>query len=188
MELPQLKRLRWSVRAVLALGVAASVAANVLHAEPNPISQTIAAWPSLAFLLTVELCSRIPVGRWQLAAVRITAQTAVAGIAAWVSYWHMVDVAIRYGEAGSSPYLLPVSVDGLVVVASISLIELGAMVRARQDAQRVVAAPAAQAAVAALPVVVETPTVEAPPEVRERRPRAGRGAVQAGVPSRGGRS
>src|SRR5882672_8097832 len=31
--LPQLKRIRWAVRAALILGVAASVAANVLHAR-----------------------------------------------------------------------------------------------------------------------------------------------------------
>ncbi|WP_375155036.1 hypothetical protein [Micromonospora sp. 4G55] len=55
-----LRRLRWAVRAVLALGVAASIAANVLHARPNPISQVIAAWPPLALMLTVELISRVP--------------------------------------------------------------------------------------------------------------------------------
>ena len=60
MPLPQLRRIRWAVRAALILGVAASVAANVLHARPNPISQAIAAWPPLALLLTVELTSRIP--------------------------------------------------------------------------------------------------------------------------------
>ena len=51
--LPQLRRIRWAVRATLLLGVSASVAANVLHAQPNIISQTISAWPPLALLLTV---------------------------------------------------------------------------------------------------------------------------------------
>src|SRR5438552_1243648 len=41
----QLRRFQWAVRATLAVGVAASVCANVLHARDNPISQTIAAWP-----------------------------------------------------------------------------------------------------------------------------------------------
>jgi hypothetical protein len=50
----QLARIRWGVRAALLLGVATSVAANILHARPNPISQAIAAWPPLALLLTVE--------------------------------------------------------------------------------------------------------------------------------------
>ncbi|WP_143234847.1 DUF2637 domain-containing protein, partial [Paractinoplanes atraurantiacus] len=125
MILEHLRRVRWAVRATLLLGVAASVVANVLHALDNPISQAIAAWPPLALLLTVELISRVPVHHKLLAAARFIATATIAGIAAWVSYWHMVGVAARYGETGASPYLLPLSVDGLIVVASICLVELG---------------------------------------------------------------
>ncbi|PZM91802.1 MAG: hypothetical protein DIU79_12425 [Actinobacteria bacterium] len=137
----RLVRLRWAVRAVLALGVAASVAANVLSAEPHPIARAISAWPPLALLLTVELISRVPVHRRGLAAVRLAATAVIAGIAAWVSYWHMVDVAARYGETGASPYLLPLSVDGLIVVASICLVELGG--RLRTAVQSTPSAPSA---------------------------------------------
>ena len=128
--LQHLRRVRWAVRATLFLGVAASVVANVLHALDNPISQAIAAWPPLALLLTVELISRVPVHRRSLAVVRLAATGAIAGIAAWVSYWHMAGVAARYGEDGAAPYLLPLSVDGLVVVASVSLVELAGRIRA----------------------------------------------------------
>src|SRR6266700_4478236 len=120
----QLRRFQWAVRATLAVGVAASVCANVLHARDNPISQTIAAWPPLALLLTVELVSRVPVHRRGLAVIRIVATTAIAGIAAWVSYWHMAGVCARYGESPVSEHLVPLCVDGLVVAASISLVEL----------------------------------------------------------------
>lgn len=150
MSLPQLRRVRWAIRATLLLGVAASVAANILHAEPNPISQVIAAWPPLALLLTIELISRVPVHRRSLAVVRLAATTTIAGIAAWVSYWHMAGVASRYGETGASPYLLPLSVDGLVIVASVSLVELAGRIRlaetAEADAAAAMAAAAAQAA------------------------------------------
>lgn len=129
MTAPQLIRIRWAVRATLLLGVAASIAANVLHANGNPISQTIAAWPPLALLLTVELVSRVPVHRRDLAVLRVVATVGISGIAAWVSYWHMAGVAARYGETGASPYLLPISVDGLIVVASICLVELGGRIR-----------------------------------------------------------
>ncbi len=121
-----LRRLRWAVRVILTLGVAASIAANVLHARPNLISQLIAAWPPLALLLTVELISRIPADRRALAVLRLAATAVIAWIAAWVSYWHMAGVAAHYGETGASPYLLPLSVDGLVIVASISLVEIAA--------------------------------------------------------------
>ena len=73
MVLPQLRRVRWAVRATLVLGVAASVVANILHALDNPISQAIAAWPPLALLLTVELISRVPVHRRSLAFARLIA-------------------------------------------------------------------------------------------------------------------
>jgi len=148
-DIGQLKRLRWVVRLVLALGVAASVAANILHANPNPISQTISAWPPLALLLTIELVSRIPVNRWYMATIRIAATVAIAGIAGWVSYWHMVAVAARYGEVGNSAYLLPITVDGLIVVASVSLVELAGRIR-------IIEAPLPAAA----PVVTKQETVE----------------------------
>ena len=138
MPLPQLRRVRWAVRATLLLGVAASVAANILHAEPNPVSQMIAAWPPLALLLTVELISRVPVHRRSLAMVRLFATSAIASIAAWVSYWHMAGVAARYGETGASPYLMPLSVDGLVIVASVCLVELAGRIRIAEEARTAV--------------------------------------------------
>lgn len=123
-------RIRWGVRAVLTLGVAASITGNVLHAHDNFISRAISAWSPLALLMTIELIARVPVHRMALAAARWAATALIAGIAAWVSYWHMAAVAARYGETGASPYLLPLSVDGLVVVASICLVELSGRIRA----------------------------------------------------------
>ncbi|MEU8370065.1 DUF2637 domain-containing protein [Micromonospora tulbaghiae] len=125
----QLRRLQWAVRATLALGVAASVTANILHAQPNPISQAIAAWPPLALLITVELVTRIPVHQRTLGVLRIVAASTIAAIAAWISYHHMIGVVARYGETGTVPYLLPASVDGLIIVASVSLVELAARSR-----------------------------------------------------------
>jgi hypothetical protein len=132
-DLAQLRRFQWAVRAALGLGVAASVCANVLHAQHNVIAQTIAAWPPLALMLTVELISRVPVYRRTLAAARILATISIAGIAAYVSYFHMAAVVSRYGEHQPNPYLLPISVDGLIVVASVSLVELAGRVRAIRD-------------------------------------------------------
>lgn len=119
---------RWLALFALTLGVAASVVANILHARHNLISQGISAWPPIALLLTVELMARVAVVRRLRAWVRITATTAVAGIAAWASYWHMAAVASTYGEVGPTVYLLPLSVDGLIVAASVTLIEIGARV------------------------------------------------------------
>jgi len=64
---------------------------------------------------------RVPVHSRRLAALRLTATARIAGIAAWVSYWHMVEVAHDHDETADSAHLIPLSVDGLVVVASIWL-------------------------------------------------------------------
>lgn len=46
----------------------------------------------------------------------------LAGIAAIVSYKHMYHLVLRYGETSWTAALLPVSVDGMIVVASMSLL------------------------------------------------------------------
>lgn len=129
-DVKALKRMRWAVRAVLALGIAASIAANVLHARSGLIAQVISAWSPLALLLAVDAISRVPSRRRLLGVARLGAAGAIACIAAWVSYWHMAAVAARYGETASAAHLLPLSVDGLVVVASVSLVELADRIRA----------------------------------------------------------
>lgn len=125
----QLRQVRWAVRTVLGCGVAASLAANVMHAHPNEYSRVIAAWPPMALFATIEVISRVPIHRPILAATRVAATVCIGGIAAWVSYWHMAAVVADYGEHGITPYLLPISVDGLVIVASISLFELADRIR-----------------------------------------------------------
>jgi len=189
--LPQLRRVRWAVRATLILGVAASVVANVLHALDNPISQAIAAWPPLALLLTVELISRVPVHRRSLAAARLVATATIAGIAAWVSYWHMVGVAARYGETGASPYLLPLSVDGLIVVASICLVELGGRI-STLEAEAATPAYAASTAASAMAATVAVPANAAstsapanaamPASAAHAAPASASSAMEAAIP------
>jgi hypothetical protein len=167
-EVAHLYRVRHGVRAVLALGVAASVAGNVLHAQPSLVGRAIAAWSPLALLLTVELISRVPVHRPALSAVRMLSTAAIAGIAAWVSYGHMVSVALRHGEQPASAHLLPLSVDGLVVVASISLVEIAARLththRGAVDIAGPIAAPVPEPERKPMPEPEPEPEPEAVPE------------------------
>ncbi|WP_433368504.1 DUF2637 domain-containing protein [Actinoplanes sp. CA-142083] len=191
--LQHLRRVRWAVRATLFLGVAASVVANVLHALDNPISQAIAAWPPLALLLTVELISRVPVHRRWLAATRLLATATIAGIAAWVSYWHMAGVAARYGETGASPYLLPLSVDGLIVVASICLVELGGRISTLESettSPAVAGQPAASSAAQGATLAPQPATASARPSAVAwpvasvaAGPEAGPDAIAEPIPS-----
>jgi hypothetical protein len=166
-ELRQLRRVRWGVRLTLALGISASLAANVLHARHLLIDQIISGWPPVAVFATIEAIARVPIRRRWLAVVRMTGLGFVAGIAFWVSYWHMASVAAAHGENGSK-YLLPLSVDGLVVVSSISLVELTGQISAAEATARAAAAqPAPQplpAAWQAEPPAMQhaTPDVPAP--------------------------
>jgi hypothetical protein len=138
-ELRQLRRVRWAVRGTLVLGISASLAANVLHAHHLLIDQIIAGWPPVAVFATIEAIARVPVRRRWLAIIRMAGLGFVAGIAFWVSYWHMASVAATHGENGSK-YLLPLSVDGLVVVSSISLVELTGQISVAETAARTAAA------------------------------------------------
>lgn len=54
---------------------------------------------------------------------RTSSTVAVASIAAWSSWSHMVHVALRFGERPEVAYVLPVSVDGLLIVASTVMVD-----------------------------------------------------------------
>ncbi len=54
---------------------------------------------------------------------RDVSTVAVAGIAAWSSWSHMVAVALRFGERPEVAYVLPLSVDGMLIVASAAMVE-----------------------------------------------------------------
>jgi hypothetical protein len=50
----------WQARVAFALGIAASVTANIAAAQPTLGARLVAAWPAVALLMTVELLSRTP--------------------------------------------------------------------------------------------------------------------------------
>jgi hypothetical protein len=56
-------------------------------------------------------------------AARNVSAAAVALIAAWSSYWHMVHVALGCAERPEVAYALPVSVDGMLVVATVVMVD-----------------------------------------------------------------
>src|SRR5256886_14816093 len=106
-----------------------------------------------------------------LAAARLGATAGIAGVAAWVSSWHMAGVAAKYGESTSSASLLPLSVDGLIIVGSVSLVELAGRIR---DVETARAADRQAAAAAEREIVLSA----------ERR--AAEGAAPTPAPGAGG--
>lgn len=53
----------------------------------------------------------------------VAAVVAVAGVAAYVSYWHAVAVVTRLAEHGTVGHLYPVAIDGIIVAASMVLLD-----------------------------------------------------------------
>jgi hypothetical protein len=129
----QVRNLKRGVRSALAFGIVTSIAANVIHSLTQHHDQRwqvatsagLAALAPIVLFISVEMVSRIPVHTKFLGRVRLAITLALAGFAGWISYWHMVDVARMLGENSGSQYIYPLIIDGMMLVATISLIEVG---------------------------------------------------------------
>jgi hypothetical protein len=100
-------------------GASVSIAANVIAAEPTALGRAVAVWPALALLVTVHLYQHVPVRRndWMGFAHK-TGVLGVVAVAGWVSYWHIVEVALRAGETTVTAHILPVTIDVMMAIAT----------------------------------------------------------------------
>ena len=133
------------VAVIVFLGVAVSIAVNQLDAN-TLISKGITGWPPLALLLSLELLTRIPTGQRLGAFTRVGATIAVASAAGWLSYWHMVAAVADHGESVGNAHIWPATVDGLMAIAAVGMVELGARIRAMKSQPQRVADAASSAA------------------------------------------
>jgi hypothetical protein len=62
-------------------------------------------------------------GDWLVRLATVLAVVAVSGVAAYVSYWHCVEVVTGHGEPGIVGHLYPVVIDGIIVAASMVLLD-----------------------------------------------------------------
>ena len=53
----------------------------------------------------------------------MAAVVAVAGVAAYISYWHAVEVVTHHGEQAVRGHLYPVVIDGIIVAASMVVLD-----------------------------------------------------------------
>lgn len=142
MTLTQLRRLRWYVLVVVLAGIAASVAMNVLHAPDNLAARFVGALPPLAVFGCLELVVRIPSSSKALSGVRIFGATVVAVGAATLSYAQqyaaIVDLQFPHWQA----MIWPGVIDGTMVVASLSLVEVVRKIRQMTDSDPIAVGPA----------------------------------------------
>jgi len=140
----------WSA---FAAGIGASLAANIAHAGDEIGEKFVAGWLPLALLLCSEVMMRVPAPRHPLVrAAQILGTVIVAGVAAVASYRHMKALALEYGEDSLTASTLPLSVDGLALVASIGLVVLAHQRRTAIAAERAADLAAALPPQAPVPV------------------------------------
>lgn len=120
----QLHSIRRRVHFALAAALLASVAANVLAAEPTVVARAVAAWPPVALMLVVDVLGRAPTASGWTGRVAVAAAGMVAFVAGLASFAHVRAVALAVGESELVAWVLPLSVDGLAVVCSVALVEI----------------------------------------------------------------
>lgn len=135
-----LNHLRWLCRAVIAATGLFSIWANVLHVV-NPTLPAIifAAAPPVVVLLGWEMVSRIPIrenAAWYVRLARPSITGALAFGGAWLSYWHQKDAIYRYNAGDlQNAMILPLLIDGLMIIASVSVYELNQRIRSMDAKQ-----------------------------------------------------
>lgn len=128
-ELENYLRLRRFVVAVVGIGISVSVTLNVMHAPNNVGAKLVGGFPPIAVFLCIELISRIPAtSRW-LAAGRIFGSLVVAGIGGAVSYTQQMAFVRHLGFSGWHAVLFPACIDGVMMVATLSLVEVARKIR-----------------------------------------------------------
>lgn len=110
------------------LGIAVSVAGNVLHSALTPAGPGelfgAAFWP-LALMLSIENLTRVrwQFGRWWMAA-RVIGLLLVGIVAAVLSYRHLAGLMTSWGEDRFNAHLGPLAVDGLMLLAATALLSI----------------------------------------------------------------
>lgn len=135
-----LNHLRWLCRAVIATTGLFSIWANILHVkDPSGPAIAFAAAPPLVVLLGWEMVSRIPIredAAWYVKTIRPSITGLIAFGGAWLSYWHQRSAIERYnGGDVTNAAILPLLIDGLMIIASVSVYELNHRIRAMDAKQ-----------------------------------------------------
>jgi hypothetical protein len=126
-------------RATFGLGLAVSLVANVwASAGHGPIGIVSGLWSPVALLLSIAAIETAN-AKTRSGKIRIGGVAFIAFIAAWVSYWHLVDFFQAGGIDDPGAHLMPLTVDVLMGLVS------PAMKRKAAPAVRARKAPAKKA-------------------------------------------
>lgn len=139
-KLGTLKGLRKLCQGAVIFGFTISAGGNILHAVEGFIGRPVAvlviaiilaaAIPAI-FGLMFEVASRVFFRREANIVMKLIAflgAAGISGITAWNSYFHQRDAFSHFGDA-TQAFLLPVAIDGLMIIGSVYLLELGFQIR-----------------------------------------------------------
>lgn len=137
-ELSHYRRLWYFVTVVTVLLVGLTVTLNVMHAPKNWGAQLIGGTPPVFVFFCVELISRIPTTSKALSLGRISASVVISGLSFAISYEQQREFITDLGYDGWIAQVYPIIIDGVMIVATLSLVEVTRKVRELKNA----AAPA----------------------------------------------
>lgn len=108
-------------RAAFGAGLALSLGANVWASSGHGVIGVISGiWSPLALLVSLALIENVN-RRTRSGLARVVGVGILAAIAAWVSYWHLVDFFLAGGIDEPGAHLMPLTVDVLMALASPSM-------------------------------------------------------------------
>lgn len=110
---------------------AATIAANMYASTHTPIGLATGFWTPVALFLGLELLERVPM-KGRSGTLRKVGVGALAVVAAWVSYWHLVDIFALGGADAISAHAMPLTVDVLMGIARSAMIHRPAAPVARK--------------------------------------------------------
>lgn len=140
-ELKHYRRLWYFVTVVTVLLVGITVTLNVMHAPATWGARLIGGTPPVFVFFCIELVSRIPATSRLLSYGRIISSVLVTGLSFAISYQQQMEFIHALGFTGWVAYVYPVIIDGVMVVATLSLVEVTRKVRALRNEMEM-AAPA----------------------------------------------
>ena len=169
-ELREFRQMWWFVTVVDLLLVTAAVTLNVMHAPGGLVSHAIGGSAPVFLFLCVHLIARVPASSRLLSFGRISPTVVVAGICFGISWQQQVNFMLSVGYIGWTVFAYPVMLDGVLLVTTLSLVEVTRKVRTLRSR---LADLTDEAAPAARPVTpAETAAERAGREFREATTRA----------------
>lgn len=139
-KMATLKGLRKLCQGAVVFGFVTSAGGNVLHAVEGfagrgvavlTIAVILAAAIPAIFGLMFEIASRVffrKEASLVMKLIAFTGSAGISGITAWNSYFHQRDAFSHFGDVTQAT-LLPLAIDGLMIIGSVYLLELGFQIR-----------------------------------------------------------